>query len=323
MTAAVAEQPTTAIAVPDGNGTAPRTPAIQTGARGIQFGTFEDMYRFAKCVVGTEFCPKHIRTPEAAAVAIQAGAEVGLPPMAALQGIAVINGRPSLYGDTFLAVAMASPLFDHGRFREGWEGQGETLTAFCECARKGGQVVRWTFSVANAKSANLWSKAGPWKEYPTRMLQMRARGFAIRDAFPDTLKGFVSFEEARDSAPTITVEAVPGTVPVLPTPASRTDALAQRLAPKAPVAPEPVEQPIDPPAVDDVPTTISRDLAQTIRDDLLALKADDAKRIRANYGITDTAKVDELTPEQAENLRIEIADARGRSKTAKGGAANG
>ncbi len=35
-------------------------------------------------------------------------------------------------------------------------------------------------------------------QYPKRMLQLRARGFALRDAFPDVLKGLVTAEEAQD-----------------------------------------------------------------------------------------------------------------------------
>jgi hypothetical protein len=58
-------------------------------------------------------------------------------------------------------------------------------------------VVR-TFSEADAKKAGLWGKSGPWAQYPARMLQMRARGWALRDAFPDALKGLGIREEVQD-----------------------------------------------------------------------------------------------------------------------------
>jgi hypothetical protein len=51
----------------------------------------------------------------------------------------------------------------------------------------------------DAKRAGLWTKAGPWQTYPRRMLQMRARSFALRDAFPDVLKGLISVKEALDN----------------------------------------------------------------------------------------------------------------------------
>ena len=130
-------------------------------------------------------------------LAIQAGAEIGLSPMQALQSIAVVNGRPSVYGDAALAVAKASPVCEY--VTETIEGEGDAMVAVCEAKRRGypsATVVR--FSVADAKKASLWGKSGPWSSYPRRMLQMRARGFALRDAFPDVLKGLVTAEEAQD-----------------------------------------------------------------------------------------------------------------------------
>ena len=70
--------------------------------------------------------------------------------------------------------------------------------AVCVARRKGRAPVTVRFSVEDAKRAGLWGKQGPWQAYPKRMLQMRARGFALRDAYPDVLKGLISVEEAQD-----------------------------------------------------------------------------------------------------------------------------
>jgi hypothetical protein len=67
-----------------------------------------------------------------------------------------------------------------------------------EARRHGSAPVVGRFSVADARAASLWGKAGPWKQYPQRMLQMRARGFALRDDFADLLRGVMSAGEARD-----------------------------------------------------------------------------------------------------------------------------
>jgi hypothetical protein len=117
--------------------------------------------------------------------------------MQALQSIAVVNGRPSVFGDAALAVCKASPVCEF--VDEGIDGDGESMAAMCIAKRRGYEkatVVR--FSVSDAKKAGLWGKAGPWSQYPKRMLQMRARGFALRDAFPDVLRGLVTAEEAQD-----------------------------------------------------------------------------------------------------------------------------
>jgi hypothetical protein len=167
-------------------------------ASGLALQSFDDAMRFGKMVADSEFAPKDFRgKPASCVLAIQAGAEIGLGPMQALQSIAVVNGRPSVFGDAALALVMGSPVCEY--VSEGIDGEGEQMAAVCVAKRRGyekGTVVR--FSVSDAKKAGLWGKSGPWTQYPKRMLQMRARGFALRDAFPDVLKGLVTAEEAQD-----------------------------------------------------------------------------------------------------------------------------
>jgi len=167
-------------------------------ASGLALQSFDDAYRFAKMVAASDFAPKDFKgKPESCLLAIQHGSEVGLSPMQSLQSIACINGRPSVWGDAALALVMGSPVCEH--VSEGIDGEGEQMAAICVAKRRGYEkatVVR--FSVADAKKAGLWGKSGPWTQYPKRMLQLRARGFALRDAFPDVLKGLVTAEEAQD-----------------------------------------------------------------------------------------------------------------------------
>jgi hypothetical protein len=167
-------------------------------AGGLALQSFDDAYRFAKMVAASDFAPKDFKgKPESCLLAIQHGSEVGLSPMQSLQSIACINGRPSVWGDAALALVMGSPVCEH--VSEGIDGEGEQMAAICVAKRRGYEkatVVR--FSVSDAKKAGLWGKSGPWTQYPKRMLQLRARGFALRDAFPDVLKGLVTAEEAQD-----------------------------------------------------------------------------------------------------------------------------
>jgi hypothetical protein len=167
-------------------------------ASGLALQSFDDAFRFAKMVAASEFAPKDFKgKPESCLLAIQHGSEVGLSPMQSLQSIAVINGRPSIWGDAALALVQACPVCEY--VREYLEGEGDNLTAVCEAKRQGypaPTTVR--FSVADAKKAGLWGKSGPWTQYPSRMLQLRARGFALRNAFADALRGLVTAEEAQD-----------------------------------------------------------------------------------------------------------------------------
>ena len=79
-------------------------------------------------------------------VAIQWGMELGLAPMQALQSIAVINGRPSLWGDAVIALCKAHPVCEWVREYE--EGD----TAVCVTQRRGDpEPVERRFSMDDAK----------------------------------------------------------------------------------------------------------------------------------------------------------------------------
>jgi hypothetical protein len=130
-------------------------------------------------------------------VGIMHGMMVGLPPLAALQSISIINGMPAVWGDGMLALVQDSGLLED--FEEWYEGEGDTLTAHCRVKRRGRPTALvGRFSWKMAKHAGLTTKAGPWTAYPARMMQMRARAFALRDGFADVLKGLRSAEEVID-----------------------------------------------------------------------------------------------------------------------------
>ena len=159
--------------------------------------TLTEAIALSKLIANSELAPKDFKgKPANVLIAMQMGAEVGLAPMAALQNIAVINGRPSLWGDAALAVVMSHP--DYEWHKEAIAGENDNRTAVFEIKRKGHEIAVSKFSVKQAKDAGLWTKEGPWKTYPDRMLQMRARGFGMRDKFPDALRGMAIAEEAMD-----------------------------------------------------------------------------------------------------------------------------
>lgn len=156
-----------------------------------------ELIEFARMAARSSMVPKdYLGKPDNVVVAVQMGSEIGLAPMQALQNIAVIGGRPSVWGDAMAGLCRQSSLCQD--IEERLEGDGDKLTALCIATRVGAKPITGRFSVEDAKKAGLWNKPGPWQQYPKRMLQMRARGFALRDAFPDVLRGLISAEEARD-----------------------------------------------------------------------------------------------------------------------------
>ena len=172
--------------------------STQRAATGLTLQSFDDAFRVAKMVAASPFAPKDFQgKPELCFLAMQHGGEVGLSPMQSLQSIAVINGRPTIWGDAALALVQSSPVCEY--VKEYTEGQGDNLTAVCEAKRRGYPAPTVSrFSMADAKRAGLAGKSGPWSQYPERMLALRARGFALRNAFADALRGLITAEEAQD-----------------------------------------------------------------------------------------------------------------------------
>lgn len=156
--------------------------------------TFGEAIEFAKLLSQSAFVPKEFKgKPGDILAAIQFGFELGVGPMQALQNIAVINGKPSVYGDLALALVQGSGLLEY------IEETDDGRKAICKVKRRGEpkeHIV--TFSDDDAKQAGLLDKPGPWKQYRSRMRMFRARGFALRDKFADVLKGVITREEAED-----------------------------------------------------------------------------------------------------------------------------
>ena len=197
---------TTALALPERRG----------GMVDLSPQNFEQALTFANYLADSEMVPKDFRgKPGNCLIAMQWGAEVGLKPLQALQNIAVINGRPSLWGDSVIALVRASPLCEY--VVEEDDGQ----VATCRTKRRGApgeQVER--FGMEDAKAAGLLGKQGPWTQYPKRMRKMRARAFLLRDVYADVLRGLPIAEELMDM-PTerhmgAVEEVTPAAKPALP-----------------------------------------------------------------------------------------------------------
>lgn len=177
--------------------------------------TFEQAITFADYLANSTLVPRDFQAkPGNCLIAIQWGAELGLGPMQAIQNIAVINGRPALWGDAVIALVRASQLC------ESIVESDDGTTATCTVKRRGEPPVSRSFSVDDARQAGLHGKQGPWTQYPKRMRQMRARAFALRDVFPDVLRGLPVAEEAMDSPREVQIgmvdEVRPPARPALP-----------------------------------------------------------------------------------------------------------
>lgn len=196
---------------------------------------FDQLVTFADIASKSEFVPKDFKgKPGNIMIAVQWGAELGLPPLQALNSVAVINGRPGIWGDGLIGLCRQSPLCQD--IIEKIEGEGDNRTATCTAIRRGASPVTASFSIADAKRAGLINKE-LYKQYPDRMIQNRARGFALRDAFPDVLRGMRAGEELHDMPPPepypgVTLDARPEPIIQPPSQPGAADRAAARQMPR-------------------------------------------------------------------------------------------
>lgn len=199
---------------------------------------FKEAMEMANVLAKSNVVPKEmIGRPESCFVAIGFGMELGLPPLQAIQNIMVVNGRPSIWGDAALALVKAS-----GQVQSIEEDAPDIALkqkyGRCKIVTHDGQVTERRFSIEDAQRAKLWTKEGPWQTYPGRMLQMRARSWALRDAAPQVLKGIQFREEMAD----IEVIHPPVTMPKrVEQPKNVQDASLVENVPQADSAPNPAQ----------------------------------------------------------------------------------
>lgn len=175
--------------------------AMSAGTRSFSLNpqSIEQAIQLAEMMSRSNLVPKdYIGNSGNILVAMQWGMELGLQPLQAMQNIAVINGRPSMWGDAVLAIVLSHPSCED--IVEQYEGtpDSDNFAAVCIAKRKGRSEKIGRFSLADAKRAGLIGKAGPWTQYRDRMMKMRARAFALRDQFADVLRGMAVAEEVMD-----------------------------------------------------------------------------------------------------------------------------
>lgn len=182
---------------------------------------FEQALTLSEYLAASDMVPKQYRgKPGDCLIAMQWGMEIGLKPLQALQSIAPINGKPSLYGDAGKALLLANGCIIEEDDAAVIKDKGH---ARCKISRPGRKPVERTFSQEDAKTAGLWGKEGPWRSYPYRQMAWRAFWFAARDAAADLLRGMGGFEEGVDTpaekhmgAADVVQPPAPPTPPALP-----------------------------------------------------------------------------------------------------------
>jgi hypothetical protein len=166
--------------------------------------THEDILQMSNIYFKSNMLPSHLKTPEATYVAMMWCTGLGLHPFLGLRDIFVIDNIPSLRTEAALALVEASGFSENIEQVFTGTPYDDDYTAVCIVHRKGRKPHTSTFSVKDAKDAHLWGKKTKtgqdtsWVMYKKRMMMYRAVGFALRDIYPDVLRGARLYEELVD-----------------------------------------------------------------------------------------------------------------------------
>ena len=126
--------------------------------------------------------PDGIRNSDDAFMIVMTGAELGLGPMASIRNLHIIKGKVTMSAELMLARLLAQDV------------TSEWVTATNEEAellltRPDSKPHRETFTMADARRAQLVKSGGNWDKYPKAMLRARCISAAARAYAPDLMAG--------------------------------------------------------------------------------------------------------------------------------------
>ncbi|QDP46852.1 MAG: putative recombination protein [Prokaryotic dsDNA virus sp.] len=167
----------------------------EVGSRGIVLHSFEDLKRFCSASAASGYF-KDAQDVAKAIVKVQAGMELGVPPIASMAGIHIVEGKPTLSSGLIASRIKAS-----GKYRFVVKKHTETE---CELEFKEKLDGSWesvgvaSFTMADAAKAGIGGRTN-WKRYPKNMLFARAISNGARWYCADIFTGAIyTTEEIQD-----------------------------------------------------------------------------------------------------------------------------
>lgn len=134
-----------------------------------------------------------------AIVKIQAGRELGLSPVYAMQNINMIRNRLTCSANTMAMLVKKSGKYNY-RIKE-HQDKSCTITFYEREGEKWVEVGDSTFTMEDAKRADLLKPDSGWVKYPRAMLFSRAISQGARLYCPDAIGGVYTDEEIRSIPP--------------------------------------------------------------------------------------------------------------------------
>ena len=157
----------------------------------------EGVFKVSQYLAKSDLVPKSFGgRPENVFAAIMYGREIGATPMQSLSNIAVINGRPSIWGELATGLVRQSGLCESLNYK--FEGTGATLKCIATGKRRGDTESHTeVFSMEDAKVAGL-DKKDTYLKHPKDMLMWKALHRLFKFLWADVIKGLSIQEVAED-----------------------------------------------------------------------------------------------------------------------------
>ena len=136
-----------------------------------------------------------VATQEQAAAIMLKGYELGLGMAASFEFINIISDKPALNPRGALALILQSGECVGLKIDDQVDKNGTPTACSVTMKRRGGIEYTATFTMEDAKRADLVKAGGGWVKYPGNMLRWRATGYCADVVFPDVIGGMKRADE--------------------------------------------------------------------------------------------------------------------------------
>lgn len=163
-------------------------------------GTFDHAQRVAKMLSSSDLVPQSYKgNVQNTLIALEMANRVGVSPLAVMQNLHIIQGKPSWSSSFIISAINSSKRFSALLFK--MEGSGDSLScyAYAKSLTTGEHVEGPKVTMQMAKEEGWLTKSGSkWKTMPDLMIRYRAAAFFGRLYAPDIIMGMQTAEEVQD-----------------------------------------------------------------------------------------------------------------------------
>lgn len=158
--------------------------------------TTSQLERTAKMLASSSLVPRQLQgKPADVFLIILTGAELGMPPTAALRSIYVVQGKPVMSAALIMRLAKNLPECEYFGMVE----SDDTKATYKTKQRGSDSYESLTFTIEQAKKAGLTSKDN-WRKHPADMLRARCIAKLARAVYGEVFGGMYEQDEAEDFA---------------------------------------------------------------------------------------------------------------------------